>query len=164
MHAKLLCPLLLASAWPSRAWCGPLVANYNTHGAPVSCFCHTHPSMSCPVALSIRTALARAVFPLCSVVCPPPQCVVKCTEKFLKHSARVSLRFQELNQGAMEAIVRRSIQSLRRSLLACLSNVDMRCNELKNSWLCVARAGAGHCWATTSGEVTLFMLDYWRDG
>ena len=31
-----------------------------------------------------------------------PQCVAKCTEKFLKHSARVSLRFQELNVGAME--------------------------------------------------------------
>ncbi len=27
------------------------------------------------------------------------QCVTKCCEKFLKHSARVSLRFAELNSG-----------------------------------------------------------------
>ena len=28
-----------------------------------------------------------------------PQCVTKCCEKFLKHSARVSVRFAELNSG-----------------------------------------------------------------
>ena len=30
------------------------------------------------------------------------QCVVKCCEKFLKHSQRVGLRFAELNAGAEE--------------------------------------------------------------
>ena len=33
------------------------------------------------------------------IVWPATQCVTKCCEKFLKHSARVSLRFAELNQG-----------------------------------------------------------------
>jgi len=35
----------------------------------------------------------------CSLLTLPRQCVTKCCEKFLKHSARVSVRFAELNAG-----------------------------------------------------------------
>jgi len=50
-----------------------------------------------PVA---RTVDLRAVHT------PPSrrQCVTKCCEKFLKHSARVSLRFAELNAGQQEVV------------------------------------------------------------
>ena len=45
----------------------------------------------------VAAGLVSAVRPD-SLTCGP-QCVTKCCEKFLKHSARVSLRFAELNQG-----------------------------------------------------------------
>jgi Tim10/DDP family zinc finger len=36
---------------------------------------------------------------VCATAYSSTQCVTKCCEKFLKHSARVSLRFAELNAG-----------------------------------------------------------------
>ena len=49
------------------------------------------------VGYAVAAGLVSAVRPD-SLTCGP-QCVTKCCEKFLKHSARVSLRFAELNQG-----------------------------------------------------------------
>ena len=42
---------------------------------------------------------ARELCFFCSCADVPAQCVTKCCEKFLKHSARVSVRFGELNSG-----------------------------------------------------------------
>lgn len=63
--------------------------------------CGRFSALVASLSLASNRVVSRSPVP-----CPCVQCVVKCTEKFLKHSARVSVRFQELNAGAMEAMVR----------------------------------------------------------
>jgi hypothetical protein len=49
------------------------------------------------VALRLTDGFIRFVFAV-------KQCVSKCCEKFLKHSARASVRFAELNQQSMQGM------------------------------------------------------------
>lgn len=55
----------------------------------------------CPACKRYCNIGSQAIHSSCSlIVCVPLQCVTRCCEKFMKHSARVGMRFGELSSQA----------------------------------------------------------------